>query len=57
MKTRIIAGAVFTVVVALTFFLAPTAVTAVTMAFMTVLASYELLRHLFVADAVELKDE
>jgi phosphatidate cytidylyltransferase len=43
MKTRIIAGAVFTVVVALTFFLAPTAVTAVTMAFMTVLASYELL--------------
>ena len=43
MKTRIIAGAVFTVVVALTFFLAPTAVTAVTMSFMTALASYELL--------------
>jgi phosphatidate cytidylyltransferase len=43
MKTRIIAGAVFTLVVAVTFFLAPAAVTAVTMAFMTALASYELL--------------
>ena len=43
MKTRIIAGAVFALVVAVTFFLAPAAVTAVTMAFMTALASYELL--------------
>lgn len=43
MKTRIIAGAVFVVVLALTFFFAPVAVTALTMAFMTVLASYELL--------------
>lgn len=43
MKTRIIAGAVFVVVLALTFFFAPLAVTAVTMAFMTALASYELL--------------
>lgn len=43
MKTRIIAGAVFVVVLALTFFIAPTWVTAVTMGFMTALASYELL--------------
>ena len=43
MKTRIIAGSVFVVVLALTFFLAPLAVTAVTMALMTALASYELL--------------
>lgn len=43
MKTRIIAGAVFTLVLAVTFFLAPTAITAVTMAFMTAVASYELL--------------
>ena len=43
MKTRIIAGAVFALVVAVTFFLAPAAVTAVTMAFMTALASFELL--------------
>ena len=43
MKTRIIAGSVFVVVLALTFFLAPVAVTAVTVAAMTVLASYELL--------------
>lgn len=43
MKTRIIAGAVFVVVMALTFFFAPVAVTAITMAFMVALASYELL--------------
>ena len=43
MKTRIIAGSVFVVVLAVTFFLAPVAVTAVTMGVMVVLASYELL--------------
>ena len=43
MKTRIIAGAVFALVVAVTFFLAPAAVTAVTMAFMIAMASFELL--------------
>ena len=43
MKTRIIAGSVFVVVLAVTFFLAPVGVTAVTMALMTALASYELL--------------
>ena len=43
MKTRIIAGGVFALVVAVTFFLAPTQVTVITMALMTALASYELL--------------
>ena len=43
MKTRIIAGAAFVAVMALTFFFAPTFITAVTMAFMMALASYELL--------------
>lgn len=43
MKTRIIAGGVFGIVMALTFFIAPTWVTAITMALMVALASYELL--------------
>ena len=43
MKTRIIAGSVFVVVLAVTFFLAPVAVTAITMGAMVALASYELL--------------
>lgn len=43
MKTRIIAGCVFGVVMALTFFIAPTWVRAITMALMVALASYELL--------------
>ncbi len=43
MKTRIISGTVFTVVLALTFFLLPTYITAVTMAALVALASYELL--------------
>ena len=43
MKTRIIAGSVFVVVLAVTFFLAPMAVTAITMGAMVALASYELL--------------
>ncbi len=43
MKTRIISGAVFGVVMALTFFFAPTWVTALTMAFMVAVASHELL--------------
>lgn len=43
MKTRIIAGCGFGIVMALTFFIAPTWVTALTMAAMTALASYELL--------------
>lgn len=43
MKTRIIAGGVFCIVMALTFFVAPAWVTAITMAAMTALASYELL--------------
>lgn len=43
MKTRIIAGCGFGVVMALTFFIAPAWVTAITMAAMTALASYELL--------------
>lgn len=43
MKTRIIAGCGFGIVMALTFFIAPVWVTAITMAAMTALASYELL--------------
>lgn len=43
MKTRIIAGSVFVVVLAVTFFLAPVAVTAVTMGVMVVMVSHELL--------------
>ncbi len=43
MKTRIISGAVFTAVLALTCFLLPSYITAVTMAFLVALASYELL--------------
>lgn len=43
MKTRIIAGAVFVIVLALAFFAAPTYITAVAVAAMTALASYELL--------------
>ena len=43
MKTRIIAGSVFVVVLAVTFFLAPMGVTAITMGAMVALASYELL--------------
>lgn len=43
MKTRIIAGCGFGIVMALTFFIAPTWVTAITVAAMTALASYELL--------------
>lgn len=43
MKTRIISGGVFVVVMALTFFFAPTHITAVTMAFMVTVASHELL--------------
>ncbi len=43
MKTRIISGAVFVVVLALTFFIAPPWVTAITMACMTAVASHELL--------------
>ncbi len=43
MKTRIIAGCGFGIVMALTFFIAPAWVTAITMAAMTALASYELL--------------
>lgn len=43
MKTRIIAGTVFGIVMALTFFIAPVWVTAITVAAMTALASYELL--------------
>lgn len=43
MKTRIIAGCVFGIVMALTFFIAPAWVTAITVAAMTALASYELL--------------
>lgn len=43
MKTRIIAGGVFGIVMALTFFIAPVWVTAITMALMVALASYELL--------------
>lgn len=43
MKTRIIAGCVFGIVMALTFFIAPLWVTTITMAAMTALASYELL--------------
>ncbi len=43
MKTRIIAGCGFGIVMALTFFIAPIWVTAITMAAMTALASYELL--------------
>lgn len=43
MKTRIISGAVFVVVLAVVFFLTPAAVTAITMAAMCAVASYELL--------------
>lgn len=43
MKTRIIAGGGFGIVMALTFFFAPAWVTAITVAAMTALASYELL--------------
>lgn len=43
MKTRILAGGVFGIVMALTFFIAPVWVTAITMALMVALASYELL--------------
>lgn len=43
MKTRIISGAVFTVVLALVFFFLPTGVTATVMAAMCAVASYELL--------------
>lgn len=43
MKTRIISGAVFGIVMALTCFVAPAWVAAVTVAAMTALASYELL--------------
>ncbi len=43
MKTRIISGTVFGIVLALTLFLAPAAVAAVTIALMCALASYELL--------------
>ncbi len=43
MKTRIISGAVFALIMALTFFLLPSYVTAVTMALMMAAASYELL--------------
>lgn len=43
MKTRIIAGCGFGIVMAMTFFVAPIWVTVITMAAMTALASYELL--------------
>ncbi len=43
MKTRIIAGCAFGIVMAVTFFIAPVWVTMITMAAMTALASYELL--------------
>jgi phosphatidate cytidylyltransferase len=43
MKTRIISGAVFVVIVAIVFFLTPAIVTAIVVALMSVLASYELL--------------
>ncbi len=43
MKTRVISGAVFVVVLAVAFFLAPSAVAAVALALMVALASYELL--------------
>ncbi len=43
MKTRIVSGTVFVAVLALAFFFAPAYVSAVTMAVMTALASYELL--------------
>lgn len=43
MKTRIISGAVFVVIVAIVFFLTPAIVTAIVVALMSALASYELL--------------
>ena len=43
MKTRIISGAVFVVIVAIVFFLTPVIVTAIVVAMMSALASYELL--------------
>ena len=43
MKTRIISGAVFVVVVAIVFFLTPAIVTTIVVALMSALASYELL--------------
>ena len=43
MKTRIISGAVFTAVLALVFFLLPNLVTAVAVAALCAVASYELL--------------
>lgn len=43
MKTRIISGAIFGIVLALTFFLVPNFVTAITVALMSALASYEFL--------------
>ena len=43
MKTRIISGAVFVIFLAVAFFLTPAIVTTITVAFMSALASYELL--------------
>ena len=43
MKTRILSGAVFVIVLAAAFFLTPVFVTTITVALMSVLASYELL--------------
>ncbi len=55
MKTRIISGAVFVVVLALTFFLLPTYVTAITMALMVSVAARELLHTTGLVTELRLK--
>lgn len=54
MKTRIIAGCGFGIVMALTFFIAPAWVTAITVALMTALASYELLHTTHLVEEAEM---